>query len=123
MGHGIAGESLQTCAIGTEAELSIAQGQAPGSLIPGDVMPRHQRVTINGGLACRRRRISRSKRGERSQQQGGDTNDDSLHEWAQFSDSAARSFNAAIAPAFYDSGRSKASGAAKENSTNHDCAL
>src|ERR1039457_338531 len=113
MGHGIAGESLQTCAIGAETELAIAEGQAPGSLIPSDVMPRHQRVTINGGLAWRRRSINGSKRSERSQQEGGDTNDDSLHKWAQFSDSAARFFNAVTAPAFYDSGRSKASGAAK----------
>jgi hypothetical protein len=43
-------------------------------------MPRHQRVTINLGLACGRRRSSGSKRGERSQQQSGDSEEDSVNE-------------------------------------------
>ena len=61
VGHGIAGEGLQTRAIGAEAELAIAQRQAPGDLIPGDVVPRHQRVPVDLRFGLQRRRISGSQ--------------------------------------------------------------
>jgi hypothetical protein len=46
--HGIARERLQPSAIGPKAELAIAQWQMPGNLIPRNVVPRHQRMPVNG---------------------------------------------------------------------------
>ena len=76
VGHGIAGEGLQAGAIGAEAELAVAQGQAPGDLIPSNVVPRHQRVTVNGGLCGGRRRVSGGQRGQRRPQQDSDPSDE-----------------------------------------------
>jgi hypothetical protein len=68
MGHGIAGEGLQAGAVGAEAEFAIAQGQAPADLIPGDVMSRHQRVTVNIEFGVGSRRIACVQRGQRNEQ-------------------------------------------------------
>jgi len=89
VGHGIAGEGLQTRSIGAEAQLAIAQGQTPGHLIPGDVVSRHQRVPVDVGFASSLRCDGGVQRGERSQQQGGESDEDLLHECAQVSASAA----------------------------------
>jgi hypothetical protein len=47
VGHAIAGEGLQPGAIGAEAEFAIPQGQVLGSIIQGDVVPRHHCVAVN----------------------------------------------------------------------------
>ena len=68
MGHRISTERLEASAIGSETELTVAQRNVSGRVIPLDIVACHEGMTVNATTVCGQRRISCVQSGHRHEQ-------------------------------------------------------